>query len=81
MEKDIVPELLENLLKEFEESLQKNEEIKKALEILISKKANYRNANEFAEEVGNVLVNCFKNNISFFIQIIKSLKFYIFIFY
>lgn len=64
MEKDIVPELLENLLKEFEESLQKNEEIKKALEILISKKANYRNANEFAEEVGNVLVNCFKNNIS-----------------
>ena len=48
MEKDIVPELLENLLKEFEESLQKNEEIKKALEILISKKANYRNANEFA---------------------------------
>ena len=64
MEKDIVPEILEKILNEFDESLKNNSEVKKAFEILASKKVNYKNSNDFAKEVGDVLTECFKKNIS-----------------
>ncbi len=63
MAKDIVPELLKDILTDFEKNLSENDEIRKAVEILESKKANYKNANEFSIEVGNVLANVLQGKI------------------
>lgn len=63
MAKDIVPGLLEGIRKDFEKSLVENDGIRKAIELLESKKANYKNANDFSIEVGNVLADVLQDRI------------------
>ena len=55
MVKDIVPELLELIEKEFDEKTRNSEVVKRAIEDLTNKKATYKDANEFAIAVGVIL--------------------------
>lgn len=55
MEKDIVPALLELIEKEFDEKTANSEVLKKAVEELRNKKATYKDAHEFAIEIGVIL--------------------------
>lgn len=64
MDKDIVPELLEDIKKEFNNQLYKSKRIKHALKILKNKKASYKNANDFAVEVGEILSNVLNKKIT-----------------
>ena len=64
MEKDIVPELLELIEKEFDEKTLSSSKIKKALQSLIDNKATYEDANEFAIEVGEILSDVLSKNIT-----------------
>lgn len=64
MEKDIVPGLLELIEKEFDEKTRNSEVLKKAVEELINKKATYKDAHEFAIEVGEILSEVLKTHIT-----------------
>lgn len=64
MDKDIVPGLLELIESEFDERTYNSEKIKNALIKLIDKKATYKDANEFAIEVGEILSEVFNKNIT-----------------
>lgn len=55
MEKDIVPALLELIEKEFDEQTYNSAVLKKAIQLLKDKKATYKDANEFAIEIGRIL--------------------------
>lgn len=62
--KDIVPELLDKIQKDFKDSFIKSDKLK-ALQVLIdNKEATYKQANEYAIEVGNLLSDVFKKHIS-----------------
>ncbi|MDO4710634.1 MAG: ADP-ribosyltransferase [Peptostreptococcaceae bacterium] len=63
MAKDIVPDLLAGIIEDFERGLSGDKNIRKAIELLELKKANYKNANEFSVEVGNVLANVLQGRI------------------
>lgn len=62
--KDIAPELLEKIRKEFEEEYKKSSEIKRITKTLNLKTATYKEANEYAIEVGKILSNAYKHNLS-----------------
>ena len=64
MEKDIVPELLELIETEFDNKIYNSEVLKKALKALKDKKATYKDANDFAIEVGEILAGVFGENIT-----------------
>lgn len=64
MEKDIVPKLLETIQKEFDEKTLDSSKIKKALQSLKYNKATYEDANEFAIEVGEILSDVLRKNIT-----------------
>lgn len=64
MNKDIVPELLEKIQKEFKNKTAKSEIIKKKIAALNVGKATHIDSNEFAIEVGNILADVFKNEIT-----------------
>lgn len=64
MEKDIVPGLLELIEKEFDEKTRNSEVVKRAIEDLTNKKATYKNAHEFAIEVGEILSEVLSTNIT-----------------
>lgn len=64
MEKDIVPGLLELIEKEFDEKTRNSEIVKKAVEELRNKKATYKDANEFAIEIGEILSDVLGRNIT-----------------
>lgn len=64
MEKDIVPKLLEAIEKEFDEKTLNSEKIKKVLQALKNKTATYKDANEFAIEVGKILSDVLRKNIT-----------------
>lgn len=64
MNKDIVPELLEKIQKEFKNKTEKSELIKKKILALKAGKATHLDSNEFAIEVGNILADVFKNKIT-----------------
>lgn len=64
MNKDIVPELLEKIQKEFKNKTAKSEIIKKKILALKAGKATHLDSNEFAIEVGNILADVFKNEIT-----------------
>ncbi|MGX6962439.1 hypothetical protein [Vagococcus xieshaowenii] len=54
-EEDIVPGLLELIESEFDERTYNSEKLKNALKLLKNKQANYKTANEFAIEIGEIL--------------------------
>lgn len=64
MEKDIVPGLLELIEKEFDEKTLNSREVKKAIQALKEKKATYKNANEFAIEIGDILSETLNTHIT-----------------
>lgn len=64
MNKDIVPELLEKIQSEFKNRTAKSEIIKKKIAALNVGKATHIDSNEFAIEVGNILADVFKNEIT-----------------
>ena len=64
MVKDIVPELLDLIEKEFDEKTYNSEALKKAIQALNDKKATYKDAHEFAIEVGEILSEVLNKNIT-----------------
>ena len=64
MVKDIVPELLELIEKEFDEKTYNSEVLKKAIKALQDRKATYKDAHEFAIEVGEILSEVLNKNIT-----------------
>lgn len=61
MNKDIVPEILEKIEKEFKNKTTKSGIIKKKILALKNKKVTHKDSNEFAIEVGNILADVFKD--------------------
>lgn len=64
MEKDIVPGLLELIEKGFDEKTYNSEVLKKSIQALKDKKATYKDANEFAIEVGEILTEVLNTHIT-----------------
>lgn len=64
MDKDIVPDLLELINSEFDTKALNSDVIKQAVKKLRDKQASYKDANDFAIEVGDILAEVFKDNIS-----------------
>lgn len=64
MEKDIVPGLLELIEKEFNEKTFSSGVLKKAIQNLRDKKATYKDANEFAIEIGEILSEVLNTHIT-----------------
>lgn len=61
--KDIVPELFDKIDKTFKLKAKESKIIKDKLKVLKNNKANYKDANEFALEVGKILSNTFQDKI------------------
>ena len=55
MEHDVLPAILQDVQERFESDFGKSETVRNAFETLKAKKANYKTANEFAIEVGEIL--------------------------
>lgn len=64
MDEDIVPALLEKITAEFDSRTYNSEKLKKALNLLKSKKATYLDVNEFAIELGEILADILKTNVT-----------------
>lgn len=64
MDKDIVPELLEKIQNEFKNKTTKSEIIKNKIAALNNNKATHKDSNEFAVEVGKILADVFKDEIT-----------------
>lgn len=64
MEKDIVPGLLELIEKEFDEKTFNSDVLKKAIQSLKDKKATYKDAHEFAVELGDILAKVLNTHIA-----------------
>lgn len=60
---DISPELLEALKNDFRNKFNSSKKIEKLNELLLENKASYKEANEYAIEVGDILAEVFKNNL------------------
>lgn len=61
--KDIVPELFDKIDKTFKLKAKESKIIKDKLKVLKNNKANYKDANEFAVEVGKILADTFQDEI------------------
>lgn len=64
MDKDIVPELLELIEDEFDAKTYNSDVLKKALQALSDKKATYKDVNDFAIEIGEILADVLGKNIT-----------------
>lgn len=64
MDKDIVPGLLELIENEFDSEVLNSEEIKGAIKQLKAKRATYKEANDFAVELGVILAGVLGRNIT-----------------
>src|SRR5574344_1731528 len=64
MSNNIYLELLEKIKNEFNLSFNDNKKIDKLNQLLLNKKATYKEANELALEVGEILKNVFGENIT-----------------
>lgn len=64
MQKDIVPGLLELIEKEFDEKTYNSNVLKKAIQALKDKKATYKDAHEFAIEMGEILSEVLNTHIT-----------------
>lgn len=74
MNKDIVPEILEKIEKEFKDRTEKSEILKKKLLALRDKKVTHKDSNEFAIEIGKILAEIFKEEIT--LEILPEGKMY-----
>lgn len=61
---DIAPELLKNIQKDFQSRFDKSETISSLYAKVRDGTATYKEANEFAIEVGNILADAYKKNLS-----------------
>ena len=61
--KDIVPGIFDEIEKSFDLKTKESNIIKNKLKALKNKKANYKDANEFAVEIGNILADTFQDKI------------------
>jgi len=61
---DVAPELLEAIQKEFQENLTKNSTVIRIKKLIDAGTATYVDGNEYAAEVGQILANAFRNNLS-----------------
>ena len=61
---DVAPKLLEDIQKDFKRMFDESNIIRKIYKELDLKKATYKEANEFAIEVGEILTKAFQQNIS-----------------
>lgn len=61
--KDIVPGIFDEIEKSFDLKTKESNIIKNKLKALKNKKANYKDANEFAVEVGKILADTFQDKI------------------
>lgn len=64
MAKDIVPEILEKIENEFKNKTEKSKVLKQKILALKAGKATHLDSNEFAIEVGSILADVFKNEIT-----------------
>lgn len=64
MADDIVPELLATIKTQFDEQTYNSEKLKRAVKLLKSKQATYIDVNDFAIEVGEIIVSVFRTNIT-----------------
>ena len=62
--KDIVPELLEKIQKDFENSVNNNAEIARLRKLIESREGSYIEAEEISKEIGAELSQAFGNNLS-----------------
>src|SRR5690625_1315930 len=60
---DIVPELLENIQRDFNTAIRSNKKLQRIQEMIANGTATYRQANEYAVEVGEILARTFKVHI------------------
>lgn len=74
MDNDIVPALLEKIKNEFSEQTINSQKLKSAFSLLKNRKATYKNVNEFAIEIGEILANVLGSNIN--IDILPDGKMY-----
>lgn len=61
--KDIVPGIYDEIDKTFKLKAKESKTIKEKLKVLKNKKADYKDANEFAVEIGNILADIFQDKI------------------
>lgn len=61
--KDVVPHILEEIEKAFGQRIRESKIIKEKLRSLENKELSYRDANEFAIELGNILADTFKDKV------------------
>lgn len=64
MNKDIVPELLEKIQNEFKDKSTKSKIIREKILALENKNVTHKDSNEFAVEVGKILADVFKDEIT-----------------
>lgn len=64
MERDIAPELLKKVLESFDYGIKTSPEFKWVLKVMESKSADYKTAHEFSKEVGRILSEAYKLNIT-----------------
>ena len=62
--KDIVPELLEDILQEFDSEVKKSSVIKELVNLVESGKVNYDIANRYAKEIGDILSGIYKRKLA-----------------
>src|SRR5690625_3838675 len=60
---DIVPELLENIQRDFNSKIKKSTKLKSIQKAIDNGTATYTQANEYAVEVGSVLAGVFKTHV------------------
>ncbi len=64
MDKDIVPDLLDLIEKSFQNKFKKDEKIKQLGSVLFEHKSNHMSSNEYAMRLGDILSECYLENIS-----------------
>ena len=74
MDKDIVPELLEKIKKEFEKEKVANKDINQLLKLLDDNSATYLEANKYAIEIGESLSKILNRHIT--VEILPDGKMY-----
>lgn len=63
MKVDIVPELLDNIQRDFNDGVKRNKKLKGIRKLIDEGKATYQQANDYAIEIGAILANAFKKNL------------------